>query len=449
MRTFVLLFFLLPCSLSFAQNDIVDGIVHIKKLLSDFKSDEALSQIHYIEEQCLSSENDTLKAVFHKLKGQTLYFLGRYEECISSSKEAVLYFEQSNLRQYEYLDALRTIAHAYYRQKDYDNAEKYYRKGLLKSSAFNESTINQYKSDLYLNLGNLYKAKGDSVLAEECFKKLNPIDEKPTAIEELNYMEWEISFWEKINAFIQSDQYQEAVNMLFDLIKEIQEKRGKRYEYILAVYSQAMLLSRYLNRFDEALPLFEEVVNCGNNTSILNESVCGAYCNIALCYAYNGDFSKLEHFILDARKILNKANIDQYPPYSIYRFAGNGAYWTQNYEMAIKYYEQYLNSKNKRETGYSYEEITNQLSVSYILTDKPKLAKQLLVDFLKSDEKRLEKENQPALANIYHNLGRSYMLEGANSEALKYLNKSKVIQTQIWGDVAEKTRLYIEECMSK
>lgn len=117
--------------------------------------------------------------------------------------------------------------------------------------------------------------------------------------------------------------------------------------------------------------------------------------------------------------------------------------------MAIKYYEQYLNSKNKREKGASYEEITNQLSVSYILTDRPKIAKQLLVDFLKSDEKRLEKENQPALANIYHNLGRSYMLEGANSVALYYLNKSKVIQTQIWGDVAEKTRLYIEECMSK
>lgn len=453
MRTIVLLFSLLFHTLSFAQDDIVDKIVHVRTLLSDasqFNPNEALSQLQLIEEQCVSSDNDTLKAVFASLKGQTLYFMERYEECIPLCKKAIDLFEQSNLRQYEYLDAFQIIAMSYHRLKDYNNAENYYRKGLLKSVSANVNTTDSYRANLYFYLGKLYETKGDSILAVECYDRSKQLQEiQPVDIDEWNYIEWENSCWENVNAYVQSEQYQEAVDVYSDMIKVIEEKRGKEHKYILVVYSKAILLSRYLLKFDEALPLYEEVVNCGNKASIYDESVCGAYCNIALCYAYKGDFSKIDPFILEAIKKLKEANNEHYPPHSIYRFAGNGAYWKQNYEKAIKYYEQYLAPINKREEGTSYEEITNQLSVSYILANKPNKAKQLLVDFLKSEEKRLESENISTLANIYHNLGRAYMLENSITEALKYLNKSKGLQTQIWGEVSEKTQRYIEECKSK
>lgn len=456
MRIFILSLLTLLCTKMYAQDGIVDRIVHVRHLISDssvFNPSEAFSELQLIEKDCTASDNDTLKAVYWGLKGQTLFFLERYKDCIAPCKEAIQLFEQCNVRQCDYLDAFRIIGISYHRIKDFENAERFYRKGLLRSVGASVNTSNQfdqYRAGLYLNLGNLYKAQGDSILAAECYNRLTHLeDEKPVDIDEWNYIDWENSCWDKIGALTKSEKYQDAVDVYSEMIPAIKDKRGENKTYILAVYSKAILLSRYLNKIEEALPLFEEVVELGNNTTIVDESVCGAYDNLGLCYAYKGEFGRLDSFIQKALDYLSKAQNEYYPPHSIYRYVGNGAYWTGNYKMAILYYEMYLSPINKREKGSNFEEITNMLSVSYILAGKPQKAKQLLTNFLNSEEKRLKNENLPALANIYHNIGRAYMLENSISEALKYLNNSKELQIRLWGNASERTQLYIKECMSK
>jgi hypothetical protein len=65
----------------YAQGGIVERIVHVRQLISDpsdFNPSEAFSQLQLIEKDCTASDNDTLKAVYWGLKGQTLFFLGRY-----------------------------------------------------------------------------------------------------------------------------------------------------------------------------------------------------------------------------------------------------------------------------------------------------------------------------------------------------------------------------------
>lgn len=451
-RTFILSLLTLLCTQMYAQEGIVERIVHVRQLISDpsdFNPSEAFSQLQLIEKDCTASDNDTLKAVYWGLKGQTLFFLERYKDCIAPCKEAIQLFERSNLRQYEYLDAFRIIAMSYHRINDFENAESYYRKGLTRSVAANVTTTDQYRADLYLNLGNLYKAKGDSALAEDCYNRSKQLHNNTNDIEKWNYIDWENSYWDKITAFTQAEKYQEAVDTYSEMIPGIQKNRGKDKTYILAVYSKAILLSRYLNKYDEAIPLYNEVVEIGKKISTTDESVCGAYCNLALSYAYKGNFSKAESFIQESQSYLIRANNDYYPPHSIYRYAGDGAYWTQNYEKAIKYYEAYLSPQNKREIGNSYDEITNQLSISYILANEPKKAEQLLNGFLKTEERRLKTENSPSLANILHNLGRAIMLGGNKSEALKYLKRSKDLQMNAYGEVSERTLQYIDECTAK
>lgn len=451
-RTFLLSLLTLLGTQMSAQDGIYERIAHVRNLISDssdFNPSEAFSQLQLIEKDCTASDNDTLKAVYLSLKGQTLFLLERYEDCISPSKEAIQLFERCNLRQYEFLDAFRIIAMAYHRINDLENAESYYRKGLIRSVAANVSTTDQYRADLFLNLGNLYKAKGDAAMAEDCFNKSKQLHQNTNDIDRWNYIDWENSYWKKIKVLTQAGKYQEAVDAYSEMIPGIQENRGKDETYILAIYSKALLLSRCLSKYDEAIPLYNEVVEIGKKISMTDESVCGAYCNLALSYAYIGDFSKTEAFIQESQSYLIKANNDYYPPHSIYKFAGNGAYWTQNYEKAIKYYEAYLSPQNKREIGNSYDEITNQLSVSYILADKPKKAEQLLKSYLKSEEGRLKTENLPTLANIFHNLGLSVMLGGDKSLALKYLTQSKELQMIAFGELSEKTLQYINECNTK
>lgn len=452
LRTFILSLLTLLCTQMSAQDGIDERIANVRHLISDsldLNPSEAFSQLQLIEKDCLASNNDTLKAVFWGLKGQTLFFLERYKDCISPSKEAIQLFERCNLRQYEFLDAFRIIAMAYHRIKDFENAESYYRKGLIRSVAANVSTTDQYRADLFLNLGNLYKAKGDAAMAEDCFNKSKQLHQNTNDIDRWNYIDWENSYWKKIRVFTQTGKYQEAIDAYSEMIPGIQKYRGKDKTYILAVYSKAMLLSRFFNKYDEAIPLYIEVVEIGKKNSMTDESVCGAYCNLALSYAFKGDFSKTEAIIQESQSYLIRANYDNYPPHSIYRFAGNGAYWVHNYEKAIKYYEIYLSPQNKREMGNSYDEITNQLSVSYILANRPKKAEQLLKSILKSEEGRLKTENLPTLANILHNLGRSIMLGGDKSGALKYLTRSKELQMKAYGDVSEITLQYINECNTK
>ena len=86
------------------------------------------------------------------------------------------------------------------------------------------------------------------------------------------------------------------------------------------------------------------------------------------------------------------------------------------------------------------------LAVSYILTDNADKAQYLLLNYLKSNRTHL---NDDIAANIYHNLGRTYMLKGNANEALKYLMKSKDLQMSIYGKVSDKTQQYITECLSK
>ena len=447
MRQFHTIIFLLISALSYAQEDIVEKVIRVRQLVAEIKTNEAFSLIVQIEQQCMQSTNDTLKAVFLELKGQALLYIGNYKECITPCKEAITLFERTNLRQYEYLDAWYIIATAYHRLKDYKNAESYYRKGILRSVAARVSEVNLYRSNLYLNLGNLYKEQGDTLLAEECYKRVGKSPERELIdIDDWNYVDWEDAQWEQVNQLVNDQRYEEAANFYTNFIKTIKKRKGNRYEaYLLAVYSRAILLSRYINNIDDAIPLFEELVNLSDSIDALNEDICGAYCNLALCYSQKGNYKAVDNVISKGLPYLSKANIQGYPSNMIYRFAGNGAYWKQDYPNAIKYYERYFTS-NERESGTNYEEITNQLSVSYIFSGHPEKAKDLLERLLSTDEGRLKRENAQTLATVYHNLGRAYMLLNHKSSALKFLTESKNLQNTIYGEVAERTLLYIQEC---
>ena len=105
-------------------------------------------------------------------------------------------------------------------------------------------------------------------------------------------------------------------------------------------------------------------------------------------------------------------------------------------------------SSNERESGAYYEEITNQLSVSHIFSGHPEKAKVLLESLLSTDEDRLKRENAQTLATVYHNLGRAYMLLNDTSSAFKFLTESKNLQLAIYGEVAKRTLLYIQECQN-
>ena len=99
--------------------------------------------------------------------------------------------------------------------------------------------------------------------------------------------------------------------------------------------------------------------------------------------------------------------------------------------------------------GTNYEEIANQLAVSYLFSNKPQEAQALLKKIVLSESEKLDKENRGLLAMIYHNLGRSEMLMNNIESAKKSLEKSKELQIKVFGQVTEKTQNYLDEIKSK
>lgn len=425
-----------------------DSIIQVKKFIDDNNNDAAETILNRIEKQCMNSGNDSIHVLFVESKGIILWENEKYEECIPFFLKAIELYEKLHIKDQNYLDAYVAIGYSYGRLKDYNNAEKYYRKALLKSVAVEFN--NEFRPIVYKNLGNLYLEKGDSLLAKECYKRASVVDVEDLDFMNMNYLEWENSCWDKINRLVNEKQYEAAADFYKVFIKGIKEKKGNHDKsYLMAVYSRGILLSRYLDKVVDAIPLYNELINLADTLVEPDENICGAFCNLALCYSIIGQYDKLNTIVSKGIGYLESANIDGYPFHMIYRFSGNGAYWQKDYQHAIKYYEFYLKPSNKREEGTNYEEIVNQLSVCYIFSNQPNKAKDILLNLLKSDEARLKNGNSTLLATIYHNLGRAIMLNGVKSEALKYLNKSKDLQMDSYGEVSERTLQYIKECGSK
>ena len=61
-RTFILSLFTFLCMQMYAQDGIVERIVHVRHLISDssdFNPSEAFTQLQLIEKDCAASDNDT------------------------------------------------------------------------------------------------------------------------------------------------------------------------------------------------------------------------------------------------------------------------------------------------------------------------------------------------------------------------------------------------------
>lgn len=447
---FILVFVVCMAGRTYSQNVFsIDYMIKVKELIDEDRNDEALSMLDKMEKQGIDTAHDSIRVLFYEDKGVILFYDDKYNDCIPYFQKAISLYEKLNMKAQNYLDDFMAIGYSYGMMKDYDNAERYYRKALLKSTT--AECKKDFQPSVYKKLGDLYMLKGDSALAEECYTMVADGDKatvKDNEFISMNYINWEAARWDKINKLVDEKKYEDAVKEYAAFCDELKKKKGVMYEsYLVAVNCRAMLLSRYLHRTDEALPLYKELTEIADKLPSGNETICNAFCNLVLCYSKTNRQNELKEAIRDGLEYLKKANIENFPPFIIYRMAGNGFYWQQDYSNAIKYYEKYIGmSKDKHEGGTNFEDIANMLSVSYIFSGMPEKAKAVLLDVLKGSERKLKKESPQTLATIYHNLGRAYMLENDKADALKFLNRSSDLQKQLYGKTGERTLQYINEC---
>lgn len=450
MKHYLLTLLLTFSLVAYANSDDVeklwDSLAKAKNYLinNDYRNAEAI--VKSIEGLCSECNNDSIKVVFLECKAHILVFDKKeYNVPIPILKDVIELYERLNIKSINYLEAFQTIAYCYEKNGNYDEAERFYRKSLIKSSVITSN--NQLVSSIYQHLHNIYKDRGDTILSNECLKYLDP--QLASDVKESEFLAWENEQLDTIAKYRDNGSYSEATKRYVNYIEGLIEKKGKHNKkYKLAIYSKAILLSRYLDQYDEAKPLFEEIISLRNDNEPCENYVCGSYCNLVLYYSHNGQYDIADNVISNCIGYFQSVNDSEFLICSLYRFAGNGAYWKQDYKKAIYYYELYFENVEKKEIGTNYEEIANQLAVSYLCSDKPQNAQMLLKKIVLSESEKLDKENRGLLAMIYHNLGRSEMLMNNIKSAKKALEKSKELQIKVFGQVTEKTRKYLDEIKS-
>ena len=155
---YYLLTLLLTFSLvAYANSDDVeklwDSLAKAKNYLinNDYRNAETI--VKSIEGLCSECNNDSIKVVFLECKAHILVFDKKeYNVPIPILKDVIELYERLNIKSINYLEAFQTIAYCYEKNGNYDEAERFYRKSLIKSSTI--TTNNQFVSSLYLHLHN-------------------------------------------------------------------------------------------------------------------------------------------------------------------------------------------------------------------------------------------------------------------------------------------------------
>lgn len=416
-------------------------LLNIKDLIRQENYTQARDLLIQIEEECLMSDNDTIQLLYNESIGQISFSLGNYIDCIPSFIKSSEIYEKINLKDIDYIESFLLRGIANQRLGNLKEAENNYRTGLLKIVCIPQAT--SYQSHFYLNLGDLYKLRGDSLLAAECYKRIDSnrfgslIDGNSTDL--INEEELRILDLRKEGDF------EKALYAYDNLISRVREVVGTHNEYYARiVYSKGLVLSFNLGQISEAKPLFLEVIELSPFLDKYDENVISSIIRYAQALAYEGNEDELNQRAPENINFLSHSpnatsNLALY-----YRLVGNGAYWNANYKIAIPNYEKYLECKIS-EPGLSSIEIPNMLSVCYIKTDLASKAVELLNKIIRQNSALLD-DNKEIKSQLFHNYGRALMLIGKKRKAIPFFEKSLSLFREITGEVNLKTTQYLEEC---
>lgn len=422
------------------------------RLIGEYKEKQALKILEDVNIDDYKNENDTELASYYFVKATAYDLTKDSRNSINSFKKACEHFENTGYTWDRYLQSLLSLGHLYYNQGEQDIAETYFRKVVIygNPSLILDKGMSEIDAlvNAFFNLGIIYVNKDNIKLAELCLHQTN---RKGNALYEkfkiILYNQIVNKLLDKANKCSDDKKYEDVIALFDKLLSIIGCYKGEKDDqYLFVEVSKATVLCFNLFRYKDAIHVFESTINKKRYIDHPSEDICTSYCSLIFCYAALKKYDMVQETLIAGYDYLKNASLSDYPPHMLYRFAGNGAYGNDDYSRAISYYEKYLDSNNPKEGATNYEEIVNMLSVAYIFSDYPKKAQKLLKSFIKNYEDAMIVSNPNTLANIYHNLGHSFMLERDFKNALIYLNKSKDLQIKLYGVPNSRTNDYITEC---
>ena len=545
----------LSCGIVLGQ-DIPKLVTQAYAFVNEKKYKEALKVLRDVDERYVEISEDSCAMMFFYTKGSSLYFLDRFEDAIPYLNKALLRMEKFPHEDCIYLELIYGIGSCYNKLKQYHNAEKYFRRVIIRGNVlrFKCGITTQALSELT----GVYNKLGFTKLAKECAAKIDTeIDNLPSE----NWSNRVEGLFDLAESYDEQGKYDEEIKTYHKILDLIESNVGKTNDdYLLyASVFRYKLLSQ--NRQEEAIEILKEMIDVGQSYKVHNEIICSAYQDYLEIMAKQNETELVEKILPEAVEYIQQTDKKDWQEYNLYERIGNafaeiGNYsygakylempWNgmlpnnlrsfgnlgicyynvdpqksldfykkaeslindstnsltkkvlyfdmyslyskmQQYDEAIKYaklvapylkeidgnevYAKYLilwavdcvNAHQFHKAQKLFEEAKNLFSVIsdnvkvtyysqygfYLMkTNDSSRAIGILKNGIKLCVESLGKDHE-FLINMYHNLGRAYMLQQDYANALLYLNKSKDLQIKLNGKSIQRTLDYIKECESK
>lgn len=555
----ILLLLALLLSSGIKAQSVQYSIEKARVFIDDHKYEEAYKVLQGINDEQVEELGDSCVMLYNYEKGACLYYMDKYEEAIPFLQKGLKYMEKLPHEDCNYLEMMFGIGACYKKLGNYDKAEEYFRRTILKGTYFNLNCA--IRNQTYSEMAELYTLMGKPEFADVCTSRI----ESEMRIRNSQIFDNQIDdLYNLYEAYEKQGKIEESINTLKKILHLIDDNKGKVNDDYLLYSSLLGLRLRYnYNRPEEAASIHWEMIEIGKNFKTYRDDICNAYEDYLSYLAENGKVDSIKQILPSAIKYYTSTTNRSRTEVNLYEIIGIGLFEAKEYETAISYLEKewkgkkacsiraldclgsyyfrtnpakalsyYKDAETQILNGLEVDSQTKQTVFEYLMYLNERLgnpqeairyaelAEPFIIDmhddlyylrhlvswatdcinvndavkanklieraepllekcsneinigtysnmgFVYLKLEKLEKaiavidkgialaikekgEKCIELATLYHNLGRAYMLQHDDTNALLYLNKSKDLQIQMNGQAMQRTLDYIKECESK
>lgn len=412
-----------------AKLDSIETFVNSDSFNEDYKP--IVKYLKTIKSDCLASNSRLTKIRFLNCYGAALYYTQDYDGCIPILKNYIKIIEDnqvSDMSSEENLSAYEALGRSQFLIGEIDEAYTTTRRALI----YFETVLDKYAAgyQIYNLFSQICEARRDTLMLDEvhhaaqlCF--IEYWNNTDTSIQAKDAKASFKKYTETIS--LHTEEYYKYREIRANLLKNIALYGEAEYEYNKLIKD---IKSQSLDKREIVQDTYLGLYQLYQNTNAVEK----ARHNISIVRSYFKEYDDKEShtmysYILNQyAMLLDNNSID-------------------NFSEASKVYEEAINlcgvDSVKHIFKNNYALLLNHKGVDSILKNDTKDAKSHL------EKAATLCTNDILLGSIKHNFGRIEMLNGNYEKALKLLRESADIQLRTKGEIAERTKMYINECNSR
>ena len=291
----------LPKLNGYAQ-DVQKILDEVSQKIEYAQYDDADILLCSIDDTQIATLSDSCTIKYYVLKGICLWQLFRYEEAILFFEEVIHRTEMRPDLFYDYISSLYMLGNCYKNEKQYDKAEGFLRKVMIKDY---EGLCKFTTASLH-DLTEIYNKQGYVELANECVNRIRMEIDSDSLLTKENWKDKVTMLYNLALSYEIIGKVDEEINIYYEILEAINKNAGNgNDDYLFYSYSLSDRLC-YYNLNEKAVAILEKMINIGREVETNSVWICEAYVKYLILMARNDKADLVRDLLRDAKEYFRK-----------------------------------------------------------------------------------------------------------------------------------------------